>query len=163
SWSWPWSRRWRQVRGSSRLAGSDPSEELKPIAAPGYFRTMTSVPDGYLAAQADTSYTRFWRLSRDHRRRTECSRLAAAAVEDRARDLLQQTPKAASHRHRVEGAGAAAQVFRRRPHELYATFPLQRNGPALCHIQRPMAQKSSHSGRGLPAASGRAALHPGSA
>src|SRR5712692_65996 len=136
---------------------------LEPIAAPGYFRTMTSVTDGYLDAQTDTSYTRFWRLSRDHRRRTECSRLAAAAVEDRVRDLFQQSHKAAPHRHRVEGTGAAAQVFRRRPHELYPTFPLQRNGTALCHIQRPMAQESSHSGRGLPAASGRAALDPGSA
>src|SRR4029077_7119470 len=131
--------RWRQVRESSRSARSDPRAELKSADAPGYFRTMTSVPDGYLAAQLDTSYTRFWRrLSRDHRRRTESSRLAAAAVEDRVRDLFQQSDKAAAHRHRVEGTGAAAQVFRRRPPELYPTFPLQRNGTALRHIQRPM-------------------------
>src|SRR5277367_4379298 len=112
---------------------------------------MTSVTNGYLAA-ATTLVT--WRSPSDHRRRTECARDSAAAAEDRVRSVFQQPHQTASHGYLVEGALAAAQVFRRRPDEFLAALPLQRNGAALCHLQRPVAKEITHSRGRLPPSSG---------
>ena len=72
--------------------------------------------------------------------------------QDRVRGLFQQPDQATSNRYRVEGAVPPAQVQRWRRHELFPTFPLQRNGAALCHLQRPVAQEGPASAKRATAA-----------
>src|SRR6266852_5716345 len=101
----------------------------------GYFRSIPSVAHGNLVRPPPKPYTIYGRILGDRRRRTGCSRIATTPAEDRVRDLLQQSEQEATHRYRVEGAQPASQVQRRLPDEFLPTFPLQRNGAALRHLQ----------------------------
>src|ERR1700693_6155488 len=51
---------------------------------------------------------------------------------------------------------------RRRPHEFLPALPVQRNGPALCHLQRSVAQEVPHPRRRLSPSAGRSTFGSGS-
>src|SRR4029077_19630484 len=111
---------------SGSIVSCDSSQELRANSqerVPLTFVPCPLVTHGYLVLAPPGHYTVLGDIC-DHRRGTESSRLATAPSKNRVRDFLQQPDQASALRHRVEGAEPAAQVFRRRPHELLPALPL---------------------------------------
>ena len=99
----------------------------------------------------------------DCRRGTERSGRERASAEDRVRRLFRRRLQETALRHRVARAKPPPEVQRLCEAQFSAALQVQRHRAALCAVQRPVAPEDEDQRRGLPAAAGRRARHPGHA